>query len=76
MTSEQTTSGETIRITVNGEQKAIAVMSVYDYLKYVDLDTRPLAVELNRVILLKSEYRTTLLREGDQMEIVWFVGGG
>jgi sulfur carrier protein len=36
----------------------------------------PIAVELNRSILKKNEYQTTFLAEGDQLEIVWFVGGG
>lgn len=51
-------------------------MSVYDYLQTIDCDPRPIAVELNRAILPKKDYRTTFLLEGDQMEIVWFVGGG
>ncbi len=65
-----------MKITVNGEEKIISSMSVYDYLQTIDCDPRPIAVELNRAILPKKDYRTTFLLEGDQMEIVWFVGGG
>jgi|AMWB02.1.fsa_nt_gi sulfur carrier protein len=66
----------TIRVLVNGEETAIPAMSVHDYLVLIDGDNRSLAVELNRDILPKKNYRTTFLKEGDQLEIVWFVGGG
>jgi sulfur carrier protein len=65
-----------MKISVNGEEKIISSMSVFDYLRTIDCDPRPVAVELNRAILPKNDYRTTFLLEGDQMEIVWFVGGG
>jgi sulfur carrier protein len=34
------------------------------------------AIELNLEILPKSDYGTTLLCDGDRVEIVQFVGGG
>jgi sulfur carrier protein len=65
-----------MKITVNGEEKIITSMSVHEFLETIDCDPIPIAVELNREILGKKDYRTTFLREGDQLEIVWFVGGG
>jgi sulfur carrier protein len=65
-----------MKVSVNGEEQIIASMSVYDFLLSIDCDPRPIAVELNRAILAKKDYRTTFLLEGDQLEIVWFVGGG
>jgi sulfur carrier protein len=65
-----------MKVSVNGEEQFIASMSVYDFLLSIDCDPRPIAVELNRAILAKKDYRTTFLLEGDQLEIVWFVGGG
>ena len=76
MTRKWTASGETMKIFVNGEEQIICSMSVYDYLKTIDFDPRPIAVELNRAILSRDDYRTTFLIEGDQLELVWFVGGG
>lgn len=35
-----------------------------------------IAVEYNGAILKKEEFGTTLLHEGDKLEIVSFVGGG
>jgi sulfur carrier protein len=65
-----------MKVSVNGEEQIIASMSVYDFLLSIDCDPRPIAVELNCAILAKKDYRTTFLLEGDQLEIVWFVGGG
>lgn len=65
-----------MKITVNGEEQVVAAMSVHDYLASIECDPAPVAVELNRAILSKRDYRTTFLCEGDQLEIVWFVGGG
>jgi thiamine biosynthesis protein ThiS len=65
-----------MKITVNGEERIITAMSVNEYLHSIECDPMPIAVELNRSILKKNEYRTTFLAEGDQVEIVWFVGGG
>lgn len=65
-----------MKIFVNGEEKIVSRMSVYDYLQTIDCDPRPIAVEINKAILPKNDYRTTFLAEGDRMEIVWFVGGG
>ena len=65
-----------MKILVNGEEKITSSMSVYDFLLTIECDPRPIAVELNRAILAKKDYRTTFLLEGDQLEIVWFVGGG
>ena len=65
-----------MNITVNGEAKAIEQLSVQDYLITLAIDPRRVAVELNRDILPKAQYQSTLLQEGDTLEIVHFVGGG
>ena len=43
-----------------------------------ELKIRPgrVVVELNRDILSRDAYEGTLLKEGDAVEIVHFVGGG
>ena len=65
-----------MNITINGEAKAIEGLSVQDYLISLSIDPRRVAVELNRDILPKAQYQSTLLQEGDTLEIVHFVGGG
>ena len=66
-----------MEITVNGDRRALpAPISVRQYLESLEIDPVRVAVELNMEILPKSEYVTTLLKEGDVLEIVHFVGGG
>lgn len=50
--------------------------NVADYLAESGYDIKRLAVELNGEILPKSQYESTLLQDGDCVEIVSFVGGG
>ena len=35
-----------------------------------------IAAELNRKIILKADYAKITLREGDELELINFVGGG
>ena len=65
-----------MQIIVNGETATIDEMSVLDYLGLLSIDPQRVAVELNLDILPKTDYVTTLLKEGDSLEIVHFVGGG
>ena len=51
-------------------------MSVVQYLEFLSIDPRRVAVELNLDILPKGDYGNVLLKEGDALEIVHFVGGG
>lgn len=50
--------------------------SVKEYLCRENYHLHRIAVELNGAILPKAEYPTTILRDGDKLEIVSFVGGG
>ncbi len=65
-----------MEITVTGEIKSIGTMSVLRFLQSLDIDPRRVAVEHNREILPKDSYETTVLQDGDRLEIVHFVGGG
>ena len=66
-----------IRLYVNGENREFEKdTTLVQLLK--DLGTAPerVAVELNRRVLDKEEYSRTVLKEGDCLEIISFVGGG
>jgi len=66
-----------IAITVNGEARQVAAgASLSDLLAQIGLDIRKVAVERNLEIVPRSSYATTTLVEGDQLEIVHFIGGG
>ncbi len=62
---------------LNGEPSKIdKPTTVMAFLEHLGLPCKGIAVELNREIVPKSAYETTALVDGDQLEIVQFVGGG
>ena len=64
-------------ITVNGKQiQLTSEMSVADYLEQNNYQINRIAVEMNEDILPKYSYSETMLKDGDRLEIVTFVGGG
>jgi thiamine biosynthesis protein ThiS len=66
-----------VQITVNGEAQQVASgLSLAALLRELDLNERRIAVEVNRNIVAPEQYRTHSLGEGDEIEIVHFVGGG
>ena len=50
--------------------------SVADYLEQNQYQVKRIAVELNGDILPKYSYSDTMLKDGDRLEVVTFVGGG
>ncbi len=66
-----------IDFSVNGKPyQGEAGMTVADLLKQLDLKHQRIAVEVNEDVLSKTVFGTTILEEGDQVEVVSFVGGG
>ena len=64
-------------ITLNGEPHLLdAPVTITDLLGQLDIDPRRVAVERNFVVVKRDAYATTTIEEGDQIEIVNFVGGG
>ena len=64
-------------VKVNGEvAENIAGKNITEYLTESGYDIKRVAVELNGDILPKAQYESTLLQDGDSVEIVSFVGGG
>ena len=64
-------------ITVNGKQiQLTSEMSVADYLEQNNNQINRIAVEMNEEILPKYSYSETMLKDGDRLEVVTFVGGG
>ncbi len=66
-----------MKLIVNGEERVVAAsISVADLLAELGLAGRRVAVELNREILARDRWAGHALADGDQLEIVHFVGGG
>jgi sulfur carrier protein len=66
-----------LQITLNGDTHEVAgPLTVTELLARLNIDARRVAVEHNLVVLKRDTFETTLVREGDGVEIVNFVGGG
>ena len=64
-------------ITVNGVKRTWEQpLSVTEYLEKNQYVPVQVAIELNDQILARELYGSTILKEGDVMEIVSFMGGG
>ena len=63
-------------VKVNGTELDIAGKTIAAYLATTGYDPRRIAVERNGDIVLKAHYDVTVLKDGDSLEIVSFVGGG
>ena len=64
-------------ITLNGDKRDLtAPVTVTELLTQLDIDARRVAVELNLAVVKKAEYDSSVIKDGDEVEIVNFVGGG
>ena len=50
--------------------------TVADLVATLGLGPRRVAVEVNREIVPRATYAATVLRDGDTIEVIHFVGGG
>jgi sulfur carrier protein len=67
----------TITVRVNGDAREIpAGLTVAALLAHLDLHPRMVVVEHNLQILRREHLDETAVVEGDQLELVHFVGGG
>ena len=66
-----------VTVQVNGKSMSIDPGTVLtSFLEERNLHPRLVVVERNQEIVAKSAYDSTILEEGDLLEIAHFVGGG
>jgi thiamine biosynthesis protein ThiS len=66
-----------LKIVLNGDPFELAgPRTISALLNELEIDGRRVAVEHNLIVLKRTAFETTEVREGDQVEIVNFVGGG
>ena len=66
-----------IKITVNGKQMTINLkFSIKNLIEKLKIPISKVAIELNRKIVNKKNTNKILLKKGDRVEIVHFIGGG
>ena len=64
-------------ITLNGEAHHLdGPLSVAALLEHLGIDGRRVAVEHNLAVVRRALFDSTTINEGDDVEIVNFVGGG
>ena len=69
--------GMSVTVTLNGENRVLpGALSIDGLLRELGLDARKVAVERNLEIVPKSAFTATRLSDGDNLEIVHFIGGG
>jgi thiamine biosynthesis protein ThiS len=66
-----------VKIRINGEEREITGgLSIAGLLEELKIRPGRVVVELNRNIVAREAHGSTLLKDGDALEIVHFVGGG
>ena len=66
-----------MNIRINGKPESIAPeMSIEKLLSSRNLEPACVVVELNRAIIKKEHFGSSILKDGDTVEILRFVGGG
>ncbi|MDR4464049.1 MAG: sulfur carrier protein ThiS [Nitrospira sp.] len=69
--------GDDIQIHVNGQTRPWrGDATVADLLQELDIKTERVAVELNLEILDRAVFGERVLKDGDRLEILGFIGGG
>ncbi len=62
---------------VNGEARNLRQgATIADLVRELELEPERLAIELDRRIVKRAEWASTVLAAGARLEIVQFVGGG
>lgn len=70
-------SSRIMTIKLNGDRHDVpGPLSVSALLDRLAIDARRVAVELNLAVVKKAAYDASVIKEGDEVEIVNFVGGG
>jgi len=66
-----------MNITINGENKVFSsTLTVSELLSEMGIDSRKIAVERNLHLIKRAEFDSATLNDGDEIEIINFVGGG
>ncbi len=66
-----------LQVYVNGDSQELSeTTSLAQFVEQLELAPQRIAIELNRVVVRRADWSTTILRDGDRLEIVHFVGGG
>lgn len=65
-----------MQVKINGKSEDVHSETVLDLLKAKNIEPQMVAVEVNDQVLDREHLSTTRLKEGDQVEFLFYMGGG
>lgn len=65
-----------MEIFINGKPEETGSSTITELVEKKGLKAGSLVVELNREIIKQTQWHEVLLKDGDQLELLSFVGGG
>jgi sulfur carrier protein len=66
-----------MRLVINGKEQSFSdALNLAQLIEQLGMKGDRVAAELNREIVTRAQWSETALKDGDQLEIVHFVGGG
>jgi sulfur carrier protein len=65
-----------MQVRINGKTEDIQGGTVLDLLKAKNIEPQMVAIEVNDSMLERTHLATTTLKEGDQIEFLFYMGGG
>ncbi len=65
-----------MQVKINGKPEDIPDGTVLDLLNSKKIEPQMVAVEVNDTVLDRDHLATTTLKEGDQIELLFYMGGG
>lgn len=66
-----------MKITLNGKEEALEKeLTLLEFLKKKNIRPEIVAVEMNKDIVDKAQYKSVTIKNNDTLEIIQFIGGG
>ena len=65
-----------MQVTINGKTEEVSGSSVLEVLRAKDVSPQMVAVELNSKMLERDELGSTVVKDGDAIELLFYMGGG
>lgn len=65
-----------MRVTINGKPEDVQGETVLDVLQAKSIDPHMVAVELNAQTIERDQLAATAVKDGDQLEFLFYMGGG
>lgn len=66
-----------MKVSLNGETREIpSELNLEQLLEHFSLPSQRVAVELNKTVVRRRDWKATKINDADRIEVIHFVGGG